>query len=130
MPAIPSPLSEWLTLLTQPAVILLGVGLYVNLQNKRIDDLNKRIDDLREDVKDGLARLETRQREELKAMENRQREELKAMENRQREELKAMENRQRENMDQIKADNKALNEKLDRLLEARFSNQPVVAPDR
>ena len=119
MPAIPSPLSEWLTLLTQPAVILLGVGLYVNLQNKRIDDLNKRIDDLREDVKDGLARLETRQREELKAMENRQ-----------REELKAMENRQRENMDQIKADNKALNEKLDRLLEARFSNQPVVAPDR
>ena len=119
MPAIPSPLSEWLTLLTQPAVILLGVGLYVNLQNKRIDDLNKRIDDLREDVKDGLARLETRQREELKAMENRQ-----------REELKAMENRQREDMDQIKADNKALNEKLDRLLEARFSNQPVVAPDR
>ena len=108
MPAIPSPLSEWLTLLTQPAVILLGVGLYVNLQNKRIDDLNKRIDDLREDVKDGLARLETRQREELKAMEN----------------------RQREDMDQIKADNKALNEKLDRLLEARFSNQPVVAPDR
>ena len=119
MPAIPSPLSEWLTLLTQPAVILLGVGLYVNLQNKRIDDLNKRIDDLREDVKDGLARLETRQREELKAMETRQ-----------REELKAMENRQREDMDQIKADNKALNEKLDRLLEARFSNQPVVAPDR
>jgi len=107
MPAIPSPLSEWLTLLTQPAVILLGVGLYVNLQNKRIDDLNKRIDNLREDVKDGLAKLETRQREELKAMEA----------------------RQREDMDQIKADNKALNEKLDRLLEARFSNQPV-APER
>ena len=107
MPTLPSELSEWLTLLTQPAVILLGVGLYVNLQNKRIDDLNKRIDDLnkriddlREDVKDGLAKLETRQREELKAMEARQRE-----------------------------DNKALNEKLDRLLEARFSNQPV-APDR
>jgi len=117
MPAIPSPLSEWLTLLTQPAVILLGVGLYVNLQNKRIDDLNKRIDDLnkriddlRDDVKDGLARLETRQREELKASEARQREELKAMDARWRE------------------DNKALNEKLDRLLEARFSNQPVAAP--
>ena len=83
MPALPPELTEWLTLLTQPAVILLGVGLYVNLQNKRIDDL-------REDVKDGLAKLEARQRE----------------------------------------DNKALNEKLDRLLEARFSNQPVVAPDR
>ena len=110
MPSIPSPLSEWLTLLTQPAVILLGVGLYVNLQNKRIDDLNKRIDDLRDDVKDGLAGLETRQREELKAMENRQREELKAMDAHWRE------------------DNKALNEKLDRLLEARFSNQPVAAP--
>ena len=90
MPALPPELTEWLTLLTQPAVILLGVGLYVNLQNKRIDDL-------REDVKDGLAKLETRQRQD---------------------------------MDQIKADNKALNEKLDRLLEARFSNQPVVASDR
>ena len=90
MPTLPPELTEWLTLLTQPAVILLGVGLYVNLQNKRMDDLNKRIDDLREDVKDGLAKLEARQRE----------------------------------------DNKALNEKLDRLLEARFSNQPVVAPDR
>ena len=83
MPPLPPELTEWLTLLTQPTVILLGVGLYVNLQNKRIDDL-------REDVKDGLAKLEARQRE----------------------------------------DNKALNEKLDRLLEARFSNQPVVAPDR
>ena len=97
MSTLPPELTEWLTLLTQPAVILLGVGLYVNLQNKRMDDLNKRmddlnkrIDDLREDVKDGLAKLEARQRE----------------------------------------DNKALNEKLDRLLEARFSNQPVAAPDR
>ena len=101
MPALPPELTEWLTLLTQPAVILLGVGLYVNLQNKRIDDL-------REDVKDGLAKLETRQRQELKAMEARQREELKA----------------------LREDMKALNEKLDRLLEARFSNQPVAAPDR
>ena len=101
MPALPPELTEWLTRLTQPAVILLGVGLYVNLQNKRIDDL-------REDVKDGLAKLETRQRQELKAMEARQREELKA----------------------LREDMKALNEKLDRLLEARFSNQPVAAPDR
>ena len=101
MPPLPPELTEWLTLLTQPTVILLGVGLYVNLQNKRMDDL-------REDVKDGLAKLETRQREELKAMEARQREELKA----------------------LREDMKALNEKLDRLLEDRFSNQPVVAPDR
>ena len=87
MPSIPSPLSEWLTLLTQPAVILLGVGLYVNLQNKRIDDLNKRIDDLRDDVK-------------------------------------AMDARQREDMKELREDNKALNEKLDRLLAARLSPLP------
>jgi len=30
-----------LTLLTQPAVILIGVELIVNLQNKRIDDLRE-----------------------------------------------------------------------------------------
>ncbi|MYG64250.1 MAG: hypothetical protein F4158_06775, partial [Synechococcus sp. SB0675_bin_7] len=47
---------ERLALLTQPAVILLGVGLYVNLLNKRIDDLrdgvNKRIDELKDDMKE------------------------------------------------------------------------------
>ena len=40
-----------------------------------------------------------------------------------RADIKAMDARHREDM-------KALNEKLDRLLEARFSNQPVAAPDR
>ncbi|MCY3537711.1 MAG: hypothetical protein F4025_03410 [Synechococcus sp. SB0669_bin_7] len=63
--------------LTQPAVILLGVGLIVSRQNRLIDAMGKRIDELRED-------------------------------------MKAMDARQRE-------DNKALNEKLDRLLEARLS---------
>ena len=69
MPAVPSGLSEWLALLTQPAVILVGVGLIVNQQNKRIDDLredvkelraehradnkalNEKVDDLRDEVK-------------------------------------------------------------------------------
>ena len=50
--------------------------------------LDKRFDEL----KDGLAKLETRQREELKAIRAEQRE-----------------------------DNKALNEKLDRLLESRLA---------
>ncbi|MXY63483.1 MAG: hypothetical protein F4Y87_08780 [Synechococcus sp. SB0665_bin_28] len=80
MPAIPPGLSEWLALLTQPAVILLGVGLIVSQQNRLIDAMGKRIDELRED-------------------------------------MKAMDARQRE-------DNKALNEKLDRLLEARLSKLP------
>ncbi|MCY3653679.1 MAG: hypothetical protein OXG70_01390 [Cyanobacteria bacterium MAG IRC1_bin_28] len=56
MPALPHSLIERLALLTQPAVILLGVGLYVNLLNKRMDDLrdgvNKRIDELRDDMKE------------------------------------------------------------------------------
>ncbi|MCY4236288.1 MAG: hypothetical protein OXE74_08360, partial [Cyanobacteria bacterium MAG CAR2_bin_4] len=63
MPVIPPGLSEWLALLTQPAVILVGVGLIVNQQNrlidalrdsmnKRIDDMNKRIDNLQGDVKE------------------------------------------------------------------------------
>ena len=69
-------------------------------------------------------------RADLKAMENRLREDMKASEARWREELKAMDARHREDMKALREDNKALNEKLDRLLEARFSNQPVVAPDR
>ena len=52
MPALTPELGEWLKLLVQPALILAGVGLYVNLLNKRIDDLNKRIDDLRDDMKE------------------------------------------------------------------------------
>lgn len=63
LPAIPPGLTEWLALLTPPAVILVGVGLIVNRQNrliealrdsmnKEIDDMNKRIDDLQGDVKE------------------------------------------------------------------------------
>ncbi|MYK07099.1 MAG: hypothetical protein F4040_05220 [Synechococcus sp. SB0670_bin_20] len=66
--------------MTQPAVILLGVGLIVSRENRLIDAMGKWIDELRED-------------------------------------MKAMDARQRE-------DNKALNEKLDRLLEARLSKLP------
>ena len=47
MPAVPAGLSEWLALLTQPAVILVGVGLIVNQQNKRIDDLREDVKELR-----------------------------------------------------------------------------------
>ena len=54
MPAVPPELGEWLKLLLQPAVILVGVGLIVNQQNRRIDDLRsdmgKWIDALRSDL--------------------------------------------------------------------------------
>ena len=50
MPAIPPGLSEWLALLTQPAVILGGVGLLINQQNKRIDDLREDVKELRQKV--------------------------------------------------------------------------------
>ena len=50
MPAIPPGLSEWLALLTQPAVILVGVGLLINQQNKRIDDLREDVKELRQKV--------------------------------------------------------------------------------
>ena len=41
MPGIPPALREWLTLLTQPAVILIRVGLIVNQQNRRVDELHE-----------------------------------------------------------------------------------------
>jgi len=53
-----------LTLLTQPAVILLGVGLIVNQQNRLIDAMGKRIDDLREDMNKRIDEL----REDNKAL--------------------------------------------------------------
>ena len=52
MPAVPPGLSEWLALLTQPAVILVGVGLLINQQNKRIDDLREDVKELRQKVDD------------------------------------------------------------------------------
>jgi len=100
MPTPPPGLIEWLGLLVQPAVILGGGALFLNQLNKRIDDQGKRIDNLRSDMKDGLTKLETRQREDNKALKDG----LAKLETRQ----EAMRAEQRE-------DNKALNEKLDRL---------------
>ena len=63
MPPVPPGLGEWLALLTQPAVILVGVGLLINQQNKRIDDLREDVKELRKDLKDmqaGQSRLEAK----------------------------------------------------------------------
>jgi len=51
MPTIPRGLSERLALLTQPAVILLGVGPYMNLLNQRIDELKEDMKEIRQAVK-------------------------------------------------------------------------------
>ena len=64
MPAIPPGLTEWLP----PGFFaaLLGLIWYeVKAGEARV---NKRIDDLRDDMKDGLNKLEARQREDNKAL--------------------------------------------------------------
>ena len=91
MPALPS-ISEWL-----PSGAVVGFGLF-----------------LFGVVRSDLKAMETRLREDLKASEARQQEALKAMEARQREELREMRAEQR-------ADNKALNEKLDRFVESMMA---------
>ena len=91
MPALPS-ISEWL-----PSGAVVGFGLF-----------------LFGVVRSDLKAMETRLREDLKASEMRQQEALKAMEARQREELREMRAEQR-------ADNKALNEKLDRFVESMMA---------
>ena len=72
-----------------PSVVLAMLGLILGLQGKRIDEL-------RADMKEGFAQA----RADLKASEDRQRQDMK--------ELRA----------ELKADNRALGEKLDCLLEA------------
>ena len=67
MPAIPPDPREWLTLLTQPAVILIGVGLIVNQQNRLIDALSKRVDELREDQKETQGKVDDL-RDEVKGL--------------------------------------------------------------
>ncbi len=91
MPALPS-ISEWL-----PSGAVIGFGLF-----------------LFGVVCSDLKAMETRLREDLKASEARQQEALKTMEARQREELREMRAEQR-------ADNKALNEKLDRFMESMMA---------
>ena len=91
MPALPS-ISEWL-----PSGAVVGFGLF-----------------LFGVVRSDLKAMETRLREDLKASEERQQEALKAMEARQREELREIRAEQR-------ADNKALNEKLDRFVESMMA---------
>ena len=91
MPALPS-ISEWL-----PSGAVIGFGLF-----------------LFGVVRSDLKAMETRLREDLKASEERQQEALKAMETRQREELREIRAEQR-------ADNKALNEKLDRFVESMMA---------
>ena len=86
------PISEWL-----PSGAVIGFGLF-----------------LFGVVRSDLKAMETRLREDLKASETRQQEALKAMEARQREELREMRAEQR-------ADNKALNEKLDRFMESMMA---------
>ena len=56
MPPVSPGLSEWLALLSQPAVILVGVGLLINQQNKWIDDSREGVKELQRDVKDMQAR--------------------------------------------------------------------------
>ena len=102
MPALPS-ISEWL-----PSGAVIGFGLF-----------------LFGVVRSDLKAMETRLREDLKASEERQQEALKASEARQQEALKAMEARQREELREMRAeqraDNKALNEKLDRFVESMMA---------
>gem|GEM_PF-2998074 len=78
-------------------------GLILGLQGKRIDEQGKRIDELRAD---------------LKASEARQQQDMKEL----RTEMKELRSEMKEGFAQCRAeqreDNRALNEKLDRLVEA------------
>ena len=71
MPAIPPGLTEWLP--SGFFTALLGLVWYEVKAgearvNKRIDDLRDDMKEMRKDTKDGLDKLETRQREDNKAL--------------------------------------------------------------
>ncbi len=92
MPSLPPELSQWLA----PSVFLAVLGLILGLQGKRIDELRGDMKELRADMKEGFAQCSA----DLKASEVRQQQDIK--------ELRA----------ELKAGNRALGEKLDRLVEA------------
>ena len=99
-----------------PGALAAWAGVTVTAVMFLWNKLDSRFDEL----KDGLAKLETRQ----EAMGAEQREEMREMRAEQREEMREMRAEQREEMREMRAeqreDNKALNEKLDRLLESRL----------
>ncbi|KKZ13369.1 MAG: hypothetical protein TE42_00915 [Candidatus Synechococcus spongiarum SP3] len=97
MPSLPPELGEWLA----PSVFLAVLGLILGLQGKRIDEQGRRIDELRAD---------------LKASEARQQQDMKELRAEMKEGFAQCRAEQRE-------DNRALNEKLDRLVEALLTAQ-------
>ena len=92
MPSLPPELSQSLA----SSVFLAALGLILGLQGKRIDELRADMKELRADMKEGFAQCSA----DLRASEARQQQDIK--------ELRA----------ELKADNRALGEKLDRLVEA------------
>ena len=92
MPSLPAELGQWFA----PSAFLAVAGLILGLQGKRIDEQGKRIDELRTD---------------LKASEARQQQDMKELRTEVKEGFAQCRAEQRE-------DNRALNEKLDRLVEA------------
>ena len=91
MPSLPPGLEQWL-----PSGLVTAVLAMVWYEIKASEARqNKRIDELREDMKEGFAQF--------------------------RAAMQASEARQREDMAQLKADNRALGEKLDRLVEGMFA---------
>ena len=99
MPSLPPELGQWFA----PSVFLAVLGLILGLQGKRIDEQGKRIDEQGKRI------------DELRA-------DLKASEARQQQDMKELRTEVKEGFVQCRAeqreDNRALNEKLDRLVEA------------
>jgi len=110
MPSLPAELGQWFA----PSAFLAVAGLILGLQGKRIDEQGKRIDELRADLKAS----EARQQQDIKEL----RTDLKASEARQQQDMKELRTEVKEGFAQCRAeqreDNRALNEKLDRLVEA------------
>ncbi len=101
LPSLPSAVAEWLPPTAWGAI---GVFLAVNRMETKAGEarLNQRMDEVKEEFQAGEARV----RDELKASEARQAQRT--------DELRADMNRQ---MADLRADNRVLGEKMDRLLE-------------